>query len=461
MTQTNATQLPKPFTTILRLLTLTLIFSIIGKRTTTVVLASVFTLWFKTRFNLYQDYVEDRRTTRRERERQRRRQEARVISREILGFVLRDSGVLGKGDVIDGVKGEKLVNGDYGVEQLVNGDAGLEVVGVHVDVDDGDEVSLRAGEVEELDEGISLQDERWEERLDEEVNGGVSVEGEVGILVEGVQVEPVEEKEEEESSAEWVEDVTKDAEEKQVVLGEDKKEVDEAKEETTQWAEDDKQQTTSSEQAEKIISDEKTSSPEDTPKANEIQQQPEPEPEPQNEKPEPKPVQYKPTGLSQSRWSTPSSTTKRVLDPRATTFQPTEFKSSVKSQYQFTPPTTTRPPSSTPLTFSPIGVLASSSSSPLSAYSQPSIFSSVGRSTQSSTPSYEDYSQSPSYSHTYGSTPSYGNSPSYLNSPSYSNTSSYANTSPYGNTSSYGNSSYGCYAPSPYYSNSYNYASAN
>ncbi|KAB8277306.1 hypothetical protein BDV30DRAFT_204993 [Aspergillus minisclerotigenes] len=239
---------------------------------------------------------------------------------------------------------------------------------------------------------------------------------------------------------------------------------EEQKPESTTLQEEKQESAWAEEKPEKPIEEDKKATTDPIPKVDE------PEPEKEAKKPEPKQVEPKPAGLSQSRWSNSLSGSKKVLDPRASTFQPTEFKSSTKSQYQFSLPTTTRPQSSTPLAYSSIGVLASSSSSPLSAYSPPSIFSSMGRSTQNSTPSYGDYSHSPSYGYNYATTSSYGSSPSYTTSSaytnsssyansSYANTSSYPNSSPYGNTSSYGNSSYSCYTPSPYYS-SYNYASA-
>ncbi|KAF7626594.1 hypothetical protein AFLA_013983 [Aspergillus flavus NRRL3357] len=458
-------QAPKanPLTTTLQLLTFLLILSIVGKRTTTLVLASVFTLWFKTRFNLYQDYVEERRSTRRERERQRRSQEVRVISARIVEEVMRgSSAALRDGDGhFGGFTGEvKAVNGvgecvediaedgesEKGLGDLDGGVVvGVEVYGVGGSGSLGeDEVSVGIGEVEvlegegetEKEEQIEIVEQRWEqagheEEVYEEPVEQQAIDGKVDVKIE--IAEPEEVKQEEPQREEQKPEST--------ILQEEKQE--------SAWAE---------EKPEKPIEEDKKATTDSIPKVDE------PEPEKEAKKPEPKQVESKPAGLSQSRWSNSLSGSKKVLDPRASTFQPTEFKSSAKSQYQFSLPTTTRPQSSTPLAYSSIGVLASSSSSPLSAYSPPSIFSSMGRSTQNSTPSYGDYSHSPSYGYNYATTSSYGSSPSYTTSSSYANssyanTSSYPNSSPYGNTSSYGNSSYSCYTPSPYYS-SYNYASA-
>ncbi|KAE8143010.1 hypothetical protein BDV38DRAFT_277817 [Aspergillus pseudotamarii] len=513
---------PNPLTITLQLLTLLLILSIVGKRTTTLVLASVFTLWFKTRFTLYQDHVEERRSTRRERERQRRSQAVRVISARIVEEVIRGSG--SRSAPVSG-SGLENGNGDFGVCAGVNGGVGVGerslaqegldkkcvegsagdgesekgfgdldggvVVGVQVyEVGASgslgeDEVSVGVGEVEVLEgEGDGEEkdgqrdtvEQKWEY---DDAEGEVYKEhvGEEAIdekVEVKVKVDVVEEKDDEGTSAQWIEDIAEDQEEKQVVQQDESQkipELDEVKQEEPQreeqkpestalqdekhenatWADDEKQ--------EKPVEEDKKATTETIPKASGT------EPEKESKQPEAKQVEPKLAGLSQSRWSTSLSGSKKVLDPRASTFQPTEFKSSAKSQYQFSLPTTTRPQSSTPLAYSSIGILASSSSSsPLSAYSPPSIFSSVGRSTQSSTPSYGDYSHSPSYGYNYSATSSYGNTPSYASSSSYTNssyanTSSYANNSPYGNTSSYGNSSYSCYTPSPYYS-SYNYASA-
>ncbi|KAK6812617.1 hypothetical protein RU639_011650 [Aspergillus parasiticus] len=506
-----------PLTTTLQLLTLLLILSIVGKRTTTLVLASVFTLWFKTRFNLYQDYVEERRSTRRERERQLRSQEVRVISARIVEEVMRDSSAgfrNGDGDfgrcagevkMVNGV-GESSLNKEGLVEECVEGwaqdgesekgfgdlDGGV-VVGVEVYEVGGsrssgeDEVSVGVGEVEvlegkgetEKEEQREIVEERWErDEHEEEVCEEPVEQQETDERVEvKIEIEVVDEKEDEGTSAQWIEDITEN-QEKQVAQPDESQKIaepEEVKQEEPQREEQKPQSTTfqeekqesawaDEEKPEEPIEEDKKAPTDAIPKVNE------PEPEKEAKKPEPKQVEPKPAGLSQSRWSNSLSGSKKVLDPRASTFQPTEFKSSAKSQYQFSLPTTTRPQSSTPLAYSSIGVLASSSSSPLSAYSPPSIFSSMGRSTQNSTPSYGDYSQSPSYGYNYATTSSYGNSPSYTTSSaytnsssfansSYANTSSYANSSPYGNTSSYGNSSYSCYTPSPYYS-SYNYASA-
>lgn len=425
----------------------------------------------------------------------------RTISAAIVKQLLRsDTGVsdVGKEEagsemakMVNGVKDEVKVNGIMheagegeveGESEVAFGEIDGGVV-VEVEVcedrvpEQGDEESVKAGEVEELGGEKEVLGEWWDEEVEEEVGVADFREGPVeqDAFEEKLEADVVEEKVEV-TSAQWIEDITEHQEEKQGVQDQEAQEIAEVPQAKQDDAQEEKQKTESNpREEEKQVTEaweevedekrekqenpveEKKAVQEDTPKVAESPQQPEPEKE--VEKPEPKPVESKPSGLSQSRWSTTPSS-KKVLDPRATTFQPTEFKTSVKSHYQYSVPTTTRPQSSTPLAYSSIGVLASSStSSPLSAYSQPSIFSSMGRSTQSSTPSYDDYAQSPSYGYTYATTSSYGNSPSYTNSSTYANTPSYANTSSYGNTSAYGNSSYSCYTPSPYYS-SYNYASA-
>ncbi|KJJ30281.1 hypothetical protein AFLA70_2g008770 [Aspergillus flavus AF70] len=508
-------QAPKanPLTTTLQLLTFLLILSIVGKRTTTLVLASVFTLWFKTRFNLYQDYVEERRSTRRERERQRRSQEVRVISARIVEEVMRDSSaglrdgdghfggftgevkaVNGVGECVEGLDKEGLAEecvedlaedgeSEKGLGDLDGGVVvGVEVYGVGGSGSLGeDEVSVGIGEVEvlegegetEKEEQIEIVEQRWEqagheEEVYEEPVEQQAIDEKVDVKIE---VDVVDEKEDDGTSPQWIEDITENHDSKQMAQHDESQKIaepeevkqeepqrEEQKPESTTLQEEKQESAWAEEKPEKPIEEDKKATTDSIPKVDE------PEPEKEAKKPEPKQVESKPAGLSQSRWSNSLSGSKKVLDPRASTFQPTEFKSSAKSQYQFSLPTTTRPQSSTPLAYSSIGVLASSSSSPLSAYSPPSIFSSMGRSTQNSTPSYGDYSHSPSYGYNYATTSSYGSSPSYTTSSSYANssyanTSSYPNSSPYGNTSSYGNSSYSCYTPSPYYS-SYNYASA-
>ncbi|GAB1198458.1 hypothetical protein APSETT444_007781 [Aspergillus pseudonomiae] len=382
--------------------------------TTTLVLASVFTLWFKTRFTLYQDSVEERRTTRRERERQRRRQEVRDISTRIVEQVLRESGTrdggvqVGEVKMVNGVDEEGVVLdcvegglAEEGLAEEVESEKGFGdldggvVVGVEAFQVGGslgeDEVSVGVGEVEELEgEGYGeVVEEKWVQDGDE-----VEVcEEPVGqeAIDEKVEVDVVEEKADEGISTQWIEDITDNQEEKQVVQDENQKiaQLEEVKQEEPQWEETKPDSTTweeetqtsatwaDEEKQEKPIEEEKEAATEVISKASESHEQPEPEKE--VKKPEPKPVEAKPAGLSQSRWNNSLSGSKKVLDPRATTFQPTEFKSSAKSQFQFSLPTTTRPQSSTPLAYSSLGVLASSSSSPLSAYSPPSIFSSMGR----------------------------------------------------------------------------------